>query len=214
MAYIRCSLRGTLATQEVWSVNPVFSDLSSGAPNVSPEELSEAAGVVRALTIPTSLRTIMSSTCALISTRLEYRNSTGALIAVGEDAGSPQQGTGTATKPLQTSAVISLRTGLAGGSRRGRLYWPALGATITASTTRLSGPAPAVLATDAALYLKLIEDAISGVVERSFRLAVRSPTLGLETAVTALEIGDILDVQRRRRDKLLEGYETQTYPAE
>lgn len=214
MSYIRMSIGGTLPGGEVWSVNPVFSDLSSGGSAEAPQALNEAATAARALPIPAALRTLLSTVGNVSRVRLEHRNNAGTLMTVGESAGAPSAGTTGANKPFQTSIVLSLRTGLAGGSRRGRLYWPCLGGAISATSLRLDNPTNTVAAGAMAGYLTSLQAAINTELEGEYTLAVRSPTLGLETPVTSVTCGDILDTQRRRRDKAVEDVAEASFPAE
>lgn len=211
--YVRASIGGTLPGGEVWSINPVFSTLSSGGTPEDPQSLNEAASAVRQVIPATPLRNIMSSATLLNRVRMECRNAAGTLMTVGESAGGNNGGLQNPTKPFQTSLVFSLRTGLAGGSRRGRLYLPCLGGSISTSTLRLTSPTTTDLVGAMAGYLGDVQAAINAELEETYALAVRSPTLGTETAVTSIQVGDILDTQRRRRDKATEDIVEHSYPA-
>jgi hypothetical protein len=60
-------------------------------------------------------------------------------------------------------------------------------------------------------YMGLIQAAITAEVSESI-LAVWSRSLDTTFGVTRVLIGDVLDVQRRRRDALREAYLQATYP--
>jgi hypothetical protein len=60
-------------------------------------------------------------------------------------------------------------------------------------------------------YLALVETAIKTVASGAV-LVVWSRTDGGTTLVTTLQAGDIMDVQRRRRDSVVESYTTKTWP--
>jgi hypothetical protein len=103
--------------------------------------------------------------------------------------------------------VFSLRTATAGGSGRGRLYWPATG--IALSTTTMRVPAATVTAVLAAVesYLTSIKTAIDATLD-GISLAVWSRTLESTANVTTIQMGDVVDTQRRRRDTLVETYQS------
>jgi hypothetical protein len=101
---------------------------------------------------------------------------------------------------------VSLRTDTPGGSGRGRLYWPAAGASVTTSL-RLSTPAKETLLTNFTTYLHSLETQFANAFPTiGFDLAVRSKTTRTTPHVNRLQIGDVIDVQRRRRDNLQEAY--------
>lgn len=218
MTYLRLSLRGTIGTSEVWSVNPAF-NLSYEKPEpYEQSEMNTAAENVGNVTVPNTLKALMSTAGPGAIVRLEQRTDAHELQAVGEavwNAGSA--GTGSATKPPQTSVVFSLRSNVPGTRGRGRIYWPGLGATVSASTLRLSSPSPDQLADDMATYLKNVQLSLQSALEPfpslgSIHLCVVSPTTATRTDINRIEVGDVLDVQRRRRDKLAETYVSSVFP--
>lgn len=46
----------------------------------------------------------------------------------------------------------------------------------------------------------------------NFGVSVYSPSKGILTPVTSIRVGDVFDVQRRRRDDMTEQYSSQVYP--
>jgi len=177
-----------------------------GASVISQATLNAAASAVADVTLPTALRQLMSSAARLTDVRLEQRSAAGALLGVGAGtSGAGQTGSGSASKPFQTSCVISLRTANPTRSGRGRLYWPALGAVIGSDSLRLVTPATETVGTAAQTYFRAVREALQLALELpNLPLAVHSQKYAVDYPVTDYEIGDVLDVQRRRRDKAVE----------
>lgn len=205
--FLKLMLGGTLPGGEVWSVNPCWAPSGGTMADPSPEALNAVADGIRDLTVPAALRSLLSTAGAQTRFRVEARAFGGTLNSVGENANTtPMFGQGSATKPFQCAVVVSLRTAFAGGRRRGRLYWPAIGATNSSTTLRLTTPAIETVGTAMKTYLADIEDVINTELGGGLFLAVVSETGGFVTPVNRLQVGDILDVQRRRRDKAPETY--------
>lgn len=214
MSYFRVSILGTLPTGEVWSVNPVFDPTSEVGWLISQANIDAAATLIANRTIPTTLRSIMSAASARTGARVEVRNdATDALEYISvQGSSSATAGTGTTTLPLQSALVASIRTSTPGGSGRGRLYWPALGAVLNVSG-RLATPTPAAFLADMKTYLAGIEaDLEAQFIAVPFNLAVRSKTTHSTPHATRIQVGDVIDTQRRRRDAQAESYSTVNYP--
>lgn len=206
MSYLRVQLRGTLPDGESWSVGvSVFSTALPSTP-LSQLDMNTCAAAIGELVLTNALRSLMSTACVWTGVRIEQRTDSGALQTVGEAAKTtPVSGSGNASKPFQTSLVISLRTAVPGRSGRGRIYWPALGASISSTSLRLTGPTPADILDGFNSLFNGIQSAVDVMLgSGTAQIAVRSERLKTENRVNALEVGDILDVQRRRRDKAVE----------
>lgn len=217
MSYIRVMLRGTLPGGEVWSVNPAFNETT----NVSTwdqEAGQDAADAVGALAVPTVLNNLRSNAGPGQTVRVERRSDSGDLIGAAEATWADGNvGSLPAVHPPQTSLVLSLRSTVPGARGRGRLYWPALAATLSGSTLRLSSPTTQTVATAAATYLDGIATALKTSLSPSpslidYDLCVVSPTTGTKTRIVRVEVGDVLDIQRRRRDRLVENYSSAAMP--
>jgi hypothetical protein len=211
MPYWAVSLRGSLGAEENWSVNPRFA--YSIGHDWNQDEFNAIAAAVAAVVIPTPLNDVRSSTALPVSVRVESREDNGTLNGAGESAWSASAGSTAATKPPQTAIVLSLRTATPGASGRGRLYWPGLTAVINANTLRMSQATINGLSAAAVTYLRNIQDAIKATANpvgsaEVVELCVVSPKNGNHKRVTSIQVGDVLDVQRRRRDKLRETYST------
>lgn len=208
-AYLRVSVKGALPSGEVWSVNPIF---RPGVPAaIGPTEMAALVAALVNVTPPSTLTAIMNSTTTLTGVRVEARQADGSLERVGEGVKTTSiPGTGTSPHPFQTSMVFSLMTNDASGSGKGRLYWPATGVDINAGTLRVAAVTVGNALTGINSYLAGLRTAINSVAGvGTHALVVWSQKNGSGNTVTQLRAGDILDTQRRRRDKLIENYTAQ-----
>lgn len=205
---------GSLPGGEVWSVNPKFGPGSEGLLQDYTNLLAWVENIAVLNTnnvFPSDMRTMMSNAAQLVSIRAEYRDSSGVLAMAAETTlPSPVPGTGSANKPFQTSLVSSLMTGRPGRSYRGRLYWPALAVPLGPNDLRIADGNLAAYTTGIRNFLSAVQSA-SPVVGGPI-LSVVSETLSVTTPVTVIECGDVLDVQRRRRDSLVEGRQSANFP--
>ena len=211
--YIRVSIQGRLFTNEVWSVNPVFSYLMPPVA-VTPEQALAAATAVAAINPGTTLAGYLSTAGTVTGARLEFRGNAFELEQVGEfTRGAPFAGTGSPICPPQTATVISLRSPFPGASARGRAYWPALAPAMSTTTGRLTSASRTALLTDWNAYMASIADAILAAAPGGDTVApvIWSPTLGTSRFVTSFWVGDVIDTQRRRRDDFDEAYSTLAY---
>lgn len=116
---------------------------------------------------------------------------------VGQSTGASVPGTGATVMPPQTALVCTLRTGLAGRARQGRIYLPHQvgGMTTGGQTSRNVGQ----VATSVANVLSLWRT-------RTYNGSNLVPIVAGATAgqleVTAVTVDNVLDTQRRRRDKV------------
>lgn len=217
MSYIRVRLNGSLPGGEVWSVNPAFAE-SDDVIDWNQEDGQQAADQIGGLALPSALNDLRSVAAAGTTVRVERRSDTHELIGAAEAPWIAAQGSSLGvSKPLQACAVISLRSTVPGASNRGRLYWPALGAIIGTTTARLTAPTVSAAASAAATYLDEINSTLMEYLypdpsPLTSWLAVVSPTTGVKRRITRVEVGDILDVQRRRRDKVAEVYGSAPMP--
>ena len=208
---IKVSLQGTMPGGEVFSVNPVFK-LTTGS-EIRYEEATMAVAAINALTIPSAILNMITTGCAWTGCRVEGRTVTGELEVLAEGTRTtPATGTGPSEKPFQTSMVLSLRTPTPGGRGRGRLYWPATGVGISATTLRVAGANVSTYLAAIKTYLTAVEGAIDGVIDETVELAVWSRTAAQLPLVNSMSMGDILDTQRRRRDAVPEGYTSVSWP--
>lgn len=115
--------------------------------------------------------------------------------------------------PNQTCLVVSLLTARSGRSYRGRVYLPFLSPPDLQPGGRLAAPNAAGILAQAQYLVGVLSDpavvdpTLTGVPAAVFRIAIQSETSGQPASpVTVVRVGDVLDTQRRRRDKLTENY--------
>ena len=209
--FLRVSLEGTMPTGEKWSVNPVYSIGGDFGAPTTPAQLVTVADAILSVTIPGLVLALNVAAVTHQGVRVEARDLDGTLENLAERAlTTPVAGTGVASHPFQTSVVSSLRTAHPGATGRGRLYWPATGLTAVPSTLRISGTNTSATAGAIRDYLGAIETAIEATFTGT-SLCVWSRKNAALYPVDRIQVGDVFDVQRRRRDSLVENIATVTY---
>jgi hypothetical protein len=214
VSYVRVSILGTFSTEEVWSINPVFDPTGEFGDTVDQTALDSTTLAIANLTIPTGLRSMMSLSATRTGARVEVRDDVDDhLIGISIQASTtPLTGSGTLVQAPQTAVVTSIRTNTPGASGRGRVYWPAMGASLT-TAGRLNTPSNSLVVADMKTYLLGIRSALAaGFPLIGFDLAVRSKTTHTTPHAVRIQVGNVLDTQRRRRDSLPESYVAATFP--
>jgi len=219
--YIKTIFKGSIGTVETWSTSVTWGIFGLAPDAENQAEADGLAAAIRAATgvtnLPATLRTLMSTQLQITTLRVERRAEDETTLNVSEGLFSAAiAGTGTATKTPQDSLVLSLRSSTPGARGRGRMYWPAVGASLN-STFQVSTPTPAGVAADAKTWLNAIGTAMNGYwtsasITRSAVLSVRSTTDHLCRDINTIQVGSVLDTQRRRRDALPEAYVSVSYP--
>ena len=208
---LRISIMGGGPPGEVWSINPTFSLIT--AQDVSYADCAAIVTGINALSIATPLRTAMAGVSTVTGTRVEARTVGGTLQAQATGArGTPVTGTSPNVLPPQSAIVFSLRTPFPGASGRGRLYWPGTGIQLNSTGLRILGGTPEGLVTAFKSYMLGIEGVINSQLGGECTLAVWSRKNAARYAVNQIIVGDVVDTQRRRRDKLPEAYSATPYP--
>lgn len=105
--------------------------------------------------------------------------------------------------PNQCSVVVTLLTGAAGKSRRGRMYLPLNACSV--SNGKIGSADVALISTDITAWIHAINGGAGG-----YQVAVASKTTAQIWPVTQIQIGDVYDTQRRRRNKIVEARTTTT----
>ena len=203
---LRISIQGALPGGEKWSVNPIYRFTAPIA--VSADECAAVAAAIHGIAVPGGLTALNPSTVSMVGTRVEARDINGALENVAEVArSSPVLGTSAVNHPMQTSIVLSLRSTDSTARGKGRLYWPGIGIAMVTATLRFNATVVGDYLTNMNAYLASIRTAVRSVGGMTTAsLAVWSRTTPKTEPVVSLRAGDVPDVQRRRRDKLVETY--------
>lgn len=216
--YFRLGIKGRLGAAEVWSVNPVVDPANEITVTWDQEAGDAATQGIAGITVPDRILLALSNAGSITSIRLEMRDTANTdILGVSEySLPTPIIGTGLPSCPPQNSIVSSLRTTNPLRSGRGRLYWPAPGVGITSSSFKLDATFVQDFADGVSSYLTAIcneiRTAFSAGPTVSVGISVYSPTKGTLTPVNRIQVGDVLDTQRRRRDSLPETYKSAVFP--
>lgn len=201
----RMVISGGMGSPEVerWSVTLNFT-LDGGGAVTSPTDLqtwaNNAADFLDAADVEqASISAIMST--LVDADRVDiyaYGPTGGALAVAGADCA--MSGTGAVESPFQVAVCVSLLTDRPGASYRGRMYWPACGASVNSNGTYSEAPQLAPDFAELLVGLGNIDGTSTAI------LGVYSPTANVVTPVTSVRVGNVLDTQRRRRDQVPESY--------
>ena len=130
------------------------------------------------------------------ATTVELDPATGRQLT-GAESTRTDAGTSTATcLPFQCAPVVSLRTATLSRAGRGSFYAPSL-AVDQVDAGRMTTTARDTLA-DAA------EDLLTGLTSAGGTVVIYHRASGTTTPVISLDVGDVIDTQRRRRNQLIE----------
>lgn len=200
-AFLRHTLHWTLPGSEVASSSCSWHN-ETGATSITEaaaDALATAAG-----TLWGSIEDIYDPAIIYIGSTVALVDTDGTIISSMDRAVTPSPGTGSSTTPLPNEVAIvgSLRTSLAGRSYRGRMYFPGPKASGLTAAGRFTTGVCTALADALAAYMQPIS-----VSSMDLEAVVASATAGVFTLVNAAAVGDVPDVQRRRRDALTEVYE-------
>lgn len=221
MAYFRTVIKGNLGSVETFTTSTNWGIF--GLSPDSPEQIAVDGIATRlrswitAANVPSSLESLLSTQGELTTIRVEKRAEDETILSISEQLlVGVVTGTGSPTKTPQDALVLSLRTNTPGARGRGRMYWPALGATIS-SAFQLTVPTAAATVADWKTFLAGIGNEMNqyfiGIADaRRVVLSVRSVTDHVNRDVVSLQVGNVLDTQRRRRDAIPESYSAAVYP--
>lgn len=198
MTFYRHTLSGAV-DGELWAINWYTSD--GGAGNIDD---AQAALVAAANTLWTdggagagwgpqvpSIVTLTSAKTASLNALTFKQQSTriGALALAGTNVGN--------MAPAQCAIVASLRTDLATHAGRGRIYLPAP----SVSALGVSGQLASTPQTNAS---HAVAHMLSGMHTAGYQPIIWHRGSHTGTNIISVDVGQIVDTQRRRRDKLIE----------
>jgi len=201
----RISIMGSNAG-DTWSINPWFR--YTGVAVISSTEADSIAAAALAdfqskVWGPASqpLKGVNAAYTTLTGCRvLHYNNNI--IQQSGSAAQSPVAGTSGTPAPPYTALVMTLLTGTAGRSFRGRCYLPATGAPVSGSTA-LFTPVLTNYALNFAAWLSNANAWLPGSLSGSLLHSVVMTQTGAAPAdVNSVRIDDKLDTQRNRENKI------------
>lgn len=196
---------GTLPGGDQWSCGLRMAPTAAYTPENSPTQLATAAAAVEAF--HTRADSMISPRAVLTFTKFNLVDVNGHYAAQTTQehahANLPGAGVVAATPVNQVALAVSLVTGFSRGpAHRGRFFLPLPAISIQADGT-INDAAREMVRSSAQTFI----DALNGV-STGLDVAVFSRKLGQAShrVVTGIEIGSVLDTQRRRRNKLKEKY--------
>jgi len=214
MSYVRVSILGAAPGGEVWSVNPVFDPTGEFPGGVDQTALDAACDAIAALDPGSQSKNFLSTSLTITGAKLEVRDdSNDALIGISQQVrGTPLVGLATPLRGASAAVVVSLRTNTPGASGRGRIYWPAIASNVDAQL-RFTSATITTFLTEQRTYYNAMRTALATAFPTiGFDLAVRSKTTKTTPHVNKIQVGNVPDTQRRRRDKMIEDYQLLSFP--
>lgn len=207
------NVSGSQPNGEVWSIGIAFNGGTNGTPISDYGQLLNWVTTIQqdfaeGTEQPEYVAQVFShigSGWSVNKIRIEARDETGDLLQAAEASVDYTVDGGSVNMPRQTSMVVSLLTGFPGRSRRGRVYLPYTLSSL-ASGARFS---PVQITPVLTGFAALLARFATASADPDFNAVVWSRKLGTTLPITSIAIGDIPDVQRRRRDALPEIYTTQ-----
>lgn len=190
MALYRHRLIGTYPG-ESWS----FGIHTSGNASLAAAQAAWTSGITAFFSVAYAA-TLCTDVNAIEATTVELNQATGKQLTGATD---PRNDAGTNAGeclPFQCAPVVSLRTATLSRAGRGRFYAPSLAVDQVANGRMVAG-AQTALANSALAMLQALDNAGQTPV-------IYHRTLGTVTNITSLDVGDVIDTQRRRRNKLIE----------
>lgn len=177
-----------------------LSDTSSTLAGSITAVVQFANTVYNTLSANTAFKALYSSTVSFTPPKCSQVDlATGQIISV-HPASSSFIGTSISNSlPPQLAVCVSLRTDLSGGRFRGRFYLPAPATTTIAANGRIVTANVSTFANGMALAFA------AAITSSPTSLLVVYSRVGRSVRlVQSLDVGDVMDTQRRRRDKLVE----------
>ena len=189
MALYRHRLEGTF-TGEVWS----FGLYTDSTLSVAAAQSAFMTGISNFWSEATALFAADVETTRAVTVELDP--ATGRQLTGAENTRT-DAGTSTAESlPYQCAPVISLRTATLSRAGRGRFYAPSLAVDQVAGGRMITAARDSLA--DAGLALT------DGITAGGGNIVIYHRGSGTTTLVTSLDVGDVIDTQRRRRNQLVE----------
>jgi len=129
------------------------------------------------------------------------------------EATTPSAGTAVGILP-QDTVVLTTRSGFTiGGGNYGRMYLPHTSIGTVTGSPYANSTNTAAVAADGASFVGVVRDAINGDVTATMIPAIMSQVgSGTVKEIASVQVGNLTDTQRRRRNRLPETYATAAVP--
>lgn len=189
MALYRHRLEGTFPG-EVWSFG-IYTDSNL---SVAASQSAWMTGITNFWAEATAL--FSADVAATRAVTVELDPATGKQLTGAENTRADVGTSVAETLPFQCAPVVSLRTATLSRAGRGRFYAPSLAVDQVAGGRLLTAARDSLA--DAGLAL------VQGLTAAGGNVVIYHRSLGTTTPVTSLDVGDVIDTQRRRRNQLVE----------
>jgi hypothetical protein len=195
-AFVRHTMLWTLTGGEVASCSVAWQPDAFVGPSAQDMDMLQA----KALALWTGIKSLYSSSVQFIGSRAARVLEDGRIDLTLERIIAPVAGTAVGVSlPYEVSAVASLKTDVYGRRGRGRIYLPPPAASQMTANGRFVNTFTSTHVQQLDAYLAA--DTPTGMISRG-----ASAAGVLISPVTVIEMGDVPDSQRRRRDALSEVY--------
>ncbi len=222
-SYNKLTLTGKVGS-DIWATSCNFANATGVASQTDQDILASIANAVKNLNqgsiVPGEMLNFMSKTYSITAVRASAVDaSTHRETAVGMvQLGSPVAGPGNPYQAQEVACAISLLTGSPGRRYRGRMFWPGVGRPVVAPGMRYDTTICQNLADAAVQFLNQVTTLLQGgpVLPPPIGSGVTKPVVVSRVGgasfreVLQTSVGDIPDVQRRRRNKEQEAYSVGT----
>lgn len=203
--HVAYQITGTAPAGEIWTNTIRYSDGSSGA--FTGLDLAAAAQQVKDRWHSMLLATNwFPASYAVTGCSAYVYGDSGTLVEQAASDAVVELGSGGQRMPHSTAIVASLITGVPGRRTRGRIYLPLTGAEVATNNGLLPLVGQQLVADSVAAALEDLRVAGYDVGADGLDPVVVSTTGGLATPITTVRVGNVPDVQRRRRNGLAETY--------
>lgn len=206
----RIILQGTLCGgAEVWTMSHACDPLSARTQSQLQSIAQEVGTIFEAWVWDDGvLGSVIPASIAFTGVRVDDVQDPGGVVRTAQwDRTEPLTGASiNYALPPECSIVVSLRTTLPGPRRRGRMYFPPLGTDSVTVNGQLGGTHQTSLADCMQDYFNAF-NSNSTIAATAF---VASDAAQALTAITSIQVGNVYDAQRRRRNALQEAYVTKS----
>lgn len=204
-AHLYLQWGGKLPGLEIWSCGLRLAGVGGGTPPIDDATLTAYANVVSGF--HANPNTLIASACKLSFVKVNQIGTNGHYTAqhtnekiiadIAGGGGSPQP-------PNQIALAISLLTGFSRGpAHRGRFYLPMPRHDVIDSNGQIGASIRDAIRESAAQFVTALNGVSSGAQVAVFSRKAGAPAHRL---VSGVEVGRVLDTQRRRRNRLVEAY--------